>query len=125
MDTEKIAKNIKKIRELRNFDQSYMAEQLEVSQTHYSRMEKGEKDIGIRQLKKIAKLLQVEWSVLEKFDVEECLSVFQQNKTTSTDNMHSASNGIDKKNLGYILHLENPEKSASKESIIQHYGFSL
>ena len=110
-----IAQNIKYIRELRNFDQKYMAEGLGISQAYYSRMEKGLRDIGIHQLKKIAKLLQVEWYVLENFDVEECLSVFQKQEEITPNAIYE-----NKKGVGYTLHF-GTENSVQKVVSINRY----
>ncbi|TAE49422.1 MAG: XRE family transcriptional regulator, partial [Cytophagales bacterium] len=52
-----IGKKIKKLRELRNITQEYMAEKLDTSQQNYSRWEKGEIEITVSRLEQIAKIL--------------------------------------------------------------------
>ena len=50
---------IKKLRELRNYTQTYMAIELDITQQGYSKIEK-EGRLTVDQLDKIAKILQVE-----------------------------------------------------------------
>lgn len=52
-----IGKKIKKLRELRNLTQDYMAEQLGISQSGYSKMEAGEVDIPFSRIEEISKVL--------------------------------------------------------------------
>jgi len=81
MELDKIVKNIKKIRELRDYDQRYMASQLNISQAHYSRIEKGVvSTIGVHVLAKIAVVLQVSIEVLFTFDVDTFLQAMCQSK---------------------------------------------
>lgn len=55
-----VYRNIRKIRIERKFTQEYMAEQMSISQTYYSRMERGEKDITLSRLFKILKIFGLE-----------------------------------------------------------------
>ncbi|WP_299247929.1 helix-turn-helix transcriptional regulator [uncultured Cytophaga sp.] len=59
---------IKKVRELRNLTQEYMAQQLNVSQSTYSRYEKEDGDLTVSQLNKIAQLLEIKIDDLINFD---------------------------------------------------------
>ena len=63
-----VGNKIKKIRELKNFTQEYMAEQLHVSQSTYSRFEKDDSDITISQLESISKILDVKIEDLLNFN---------------------------------------------------------
>lgn len=49
--------NIKKLRELRNLTQKYMADELSMTQANYSKLEAGEIDIPYSRIIQIAKLL--------------------------------------------------------------------
>jgi len=49
--------NIRKTRLEKNFTQEYMAEQLSISQTYYSKIERGRKGITLAQLVKIGGVL--------------------------------------------------------------------
>lgn len=64
----KIGLTIKKIRELRNYTQEYMAESLKMSQTGYGKIERGETDITVNKIKQIAKILDVNLQDLLEFD---------------------------------------------------------
>lgn len=56
----KIGEKVKKLRELRNYTQEYMAEQLGMTQQNYSLIENDEdEDISLKRLKKIAKTLEM------------------------------------------------------------------
>ena len=52
-----IGHKIKKLRELRNFTQSHMAEELGLSQSAYSKMELGETEITYSKLERVADVL--------------------------------------------------------------------
>lgn len=55
-----IAKNIKAVRELRNFTQKYVAERLRMSVANYSNIECAKTNVTISGLKEIAKILEVD-----------------------------------------------------------------
>ena len=76
------ALKIKKIREYNNFSQSYMAEQLNISQPAYAKIENGTTHLTEDKLKKIAKILDVD---LEKLLSNEEL-VFNIHNNTLKDN---------------------------------------
>lgn len=63
-----VGSKIKKIRELKNFTQEYMAEQLHISQSTYSRFEKDDSDITLSQLENISKILDVKIEDLINFN---------------------------------------------------------
>jgi transcriptional regulator with XRE-family HTH domain len=52
-----IGQKIKKLRELRNFTQNHMAEELGLSQSAYSKMELGETEITYSKLERVAEVL--------------------------------------------------------------------
>ncbi|MEO8173446.1 MAG: helix-turn-helix transcriptional regulator, partial [Sediminibacterium sp.] len=55
----RIARNIRLIRELRNFDQRYVASELEVARSTLSTWENGLTEVTIGNLIKLAKVLQL------------------------------------------------------------------
>lgn len=59
---------IKKLRELRDYSQVYMAKKLGISQEQYSYLETKQKSIPRQQLKTIADLLEVKEGYLKTFD---------------------------------------------------------
>jgi transcriptional regulator with XRE-family HTH domain len=66
---QKIYINIKKIRELKNFTRDFVADELEMSTSGYGKIERGEVDLTISKLLKIAKVLSVDVNFIFKFDV--------------------------------------------------------
>jgi len=59
---------IRKIRQLKDLSQEYMAMQLGISQNHYSRLERGESKISQERLQEITNLLDVEEEDILSFD---------------------------------------------------------
>ena len=69
METEiKTGLKIKKLRELRNYTQEFMAEKLSMSQTGYSNIERDETDVSLSRLQQIAKVLEIKLQDLLGFD---------------------------------------------------------
>ncbi|SFB85796.1 Helix-turn-helix [Flexibacter flexilis DSM 6793] len=54
-----VGRAIKKLREARNYTQQFVAEQLQMSQTSYSNMERGKTEISLRRLEQISSLFQI------------------------------------------------------------------
>ncbi|TAF76857.1 MAG: XRE family transcriptional regulator [Bacteroidetes bacterium] len=59
---------IKKVRELRNYAQEYMAEKLVMSQAGYSKIERDEVDVNFNKLQQIADTLNIDVTKLIGFD---------------------------------------------------------
>lgn len=81
METLDIGLNIKKIRELKNFTQEYMAEQLKMSQRGYSKIENGEVDVSFTRIKEIAKILGLKATEIVGFDEKFVLFSITHNQT--------------------------------------------
>jgi transcriptional regulator with XRE-family HTH domain len=64
-----VYKNIKKIRELKNLTREYVADELKMSTSGYGKIERGEVDLTISKLNKIAEVLDVSIEFIFKFDV--------------------------------------------------------
>ena len=67
-----VGKKIKKLRELRNYTQSYMAIELDITQQGYSKIEK-EGRLTVDQLDRIASILNVDSAYILNFDEEQLL----------------------------------------------------
>lgn len=67
--------NIKKFRELKSITRDVMAAELGMSLSGYSKLERGEVDISLSKLSKIARLLQVSEEQLLNFDVSQIFNV--------------------------------------------------
>lgn len=70
-----IGKNIKKLRELKNYTQGYMAEQLDMSIPGYSKIENDKTDITLSKITAIAEILETDLSTILNFDAK---NVFHQ-----------------------------------------------
>jgi transcriptional regulator with XRE-family HTH domain len=63
-----VGEKIKKFRELKNFTQSYMADNLELSLSGYGKIERNETDISISRLESIAEVLGTDIATILTFD---------------------------------------------------------
>jgi transcriptional regulator with XRE-family HTH domain len=72
-----VYKNIKKIRELKNLTRDYVADELKMSTSGYGKIERGEVDLTVSKLEKIAEVLDVSIEFIFRFDV----SIFFENTT--------------------------------------------
>lgn len=59
LKTKAIVANIRKVRELRNYTQDYLAAKLNISQNAYSKIELGYSSITLRRLIEIAEILEI------------------------------------------------------------------
>ena len=98
-----IGNNIKQIRELRNFTQKYVADEIEVSQSTYSRIEKGTTPIKIDTLQRVAEVLEVDLNTLLS-----TTNIFHFNKTANQCGFihNQTNNNIDMEMLRKIIHEE-------------------
>jgi transcriptional regulator with XRE-family HTH domain len=72
--------NVKIIRELKNFTQKFMASQLMISQSNYSRMEKGSVNISIDKLEKISSIFEISVSDIINFDETVVKNILKKKK---------------------------------------------
>ena len=68
-----ISNNIRKVRELRNFTQEYMAHALSMSQNNYSKIERGKTKPTLDILEKICNIFGVPLTKLIEFDAEKTI----------------------------------------------------
>lgn len=101
-----IGENIKKLRELRNYTQSYMSEKLNMSLSGYSKIERDETDISFKRLQQIAEVLETDYSSILEFDGSKVFNI----------NQHQHSNG--KQNaIAVVQTLNNTENSEALKLI--------
>jgi transcriptional regulator with XRE-family HTH domain len=72
---KEITENIKKFRELKNFTREVMADKLEMSLSGYSKLERGDVELTVNKLFKIAELLEVSVSQILNFDASQIFNV--------------------------------------------------
>lgn len=63
-----VYRNIRLLREMRNFSQQHMADEMGLSIGGYGKIERGVSDIKLSQLIKIAKILNTDLNILINFD---------------------------------------------------------
>ena len=80
-----IGNKIKKVRELRNFTQEYVAQELGITQESYSRIESNKASLTIQRLDKISDILQVNVFDLLSFDEKYVFQESFQNQQHSSN----------------------------------------
>lgn len=80
-----IKNKIKSIRELKNYTQKYMADQLGVTQAGYSKIEKGKTILSYVKLVEIARILEVSVEDIISFDSERYFSSINTVKGNSNN----------------------------------------
>jgi transcriptional regulator with XRE-family HTH domain len=96
-----IGDNIRKLRELRNYTQQYMADSLGVSTVQYGKLEHSE-DINTKYLFRIAEVLQTSVQKILNFDGEQYFEI-HNNKEAHTygkiEHLHQISNNSEEQQL--------------------------
>lgn len=82
--TVSLGSNIKNIRELRNYTQSYVATELGISVPGYSKIENDKTDLTITRLKSIAKILNTDMETILNFDPRNVFRNYDNNKSMTT-----------------------------------------
>lgn len=82
-----IGTKIKKLRELRNFTQSYMANRLEVTQSTYCRYENNETELSMLVVENIANVLSVSKEAILHFEEKKLFQYIEM--MVECDNLHS------------------------------------
>lgn len=86
-----IGYKIKGIRELKNLTQEYMAEQLDISQAAYSKLEKGTTKISQDKLNKIAEVLEVSPDDITDFDNQKILNSYNNSIIGNNSNYNDTN----------------------------------
>ena len=76
-----IGHNIKKLRELKNYTQSHIAEKLNMSISGYSKIENNKTELTISKIVAIAEILETDMASILNFDTKH---VFYQNNNTNS-----------------------------------------
>lgn len=78
-----IGSKVRKLRELRNYSQEYMATQLGLSQSNFARMEKNEIAINDERLQQIADILGTDVETIKNFDDAIIFNITQGNNSAA------------------------------------------
>ena len=115
-----LRENIRKIRELRNYTQAYMADQLGLSVSGYGKIERSDSDINLSRITQIAEILNVSRAVLLEFNSDEILTHLQNEKATKTDQLKvqakntSLQNGISDDDISTLMDIIRSLKEENK-----------
>lgn len=110
-----IGNNIKNIRELKNLTQEFVAEKLDISQSAYSRLEKGEIKISKEKLVQIAEILEVKPEDIKEFDGQKYFNSFNN---VSDSNIESIVSGMGTEEIELIKKLYD-DKIALMEELMK------
>jgi transcriptional regulator with XRE-family HTH domain len=92
-----IKNKIKNIRELRNYTQQYMADQLGITQAGYSKIEKGKTIISHAKLVEISTILEVNTEDIINFDSQrfiKSLNTVKDNNNVNFNNNYKVLKGL-------------------------------
>lgn len=90
-----VGKSIQTIRELNNFSQTFVAQQLGISQKTYSTLEKSENDISVSTLLKLSKLYNVSLNKILELNAEVILNSSNNHVGTVYFNNHGTYHNDD------------------------------
>jgi transcriptional regulator with XRE-family HTH domain len=97
--------NIKKFRELKNITREELADKLEMSLSGYSKLERGEVDITLTKLYRIADILEVSVSQILNFDASQIFNI-KDHGVANVDIQSQTNNYQDEYKDKYIKMLE-------------------
>ena len=75
-----IGNHIKKLRELRNYTQTYISTELEISVSAYSKIERDETEISLKRLNQIAKILKIHVNTILLFNEKSFIDELNANQ---------------------------------------------
>lgn len=90
MDTV-IGYKIRKVREIKNLSQSYMADKLSISQSSYSDIENCKTKISEEKLNEIARVLEVDSETIKNFNDQVVFNACSQSGYYNTNNITSTA----------------------------------
>lgn len=107
MDLKSISTNIKKFRELKGVTREFISDELGMSVSGYSKIERGEVDLTISKLQKISEILQINPSQILNFDSSTIFNVSNNNNVQGLGSQTSTiNNNCNEYTKKYIAKLE-------------------
>lgn len=112
-----IGTKVKKLRELRNFTQEYMAKNLDMTTSGYGKIERDESEVSYQRLEKIAEVLGIKVEDIINFNEKLVFNIMHNN---NSNNGYVVNNGIssDEKSLYEQIIAQLKEENAYLKSII-------
>ena len=107
-----IGTKIRKLRELKGYSQEYVASQLGMVQTNYSKIERGEtKEMTVKRLEEIAKVLEVDPATILNFDEKQVFnSTFNNQSGNLGDNIVLMKTSFDREREQYEARLKHQDE---------------
>jgi transcriptional regulator with XRE-family HTH domain len=102
-----IIENIKKFRELKNLTRDEVAEKMEMSLSGYSKLERGDVELSISKLYKLAEILDVDVSQILNFDASQVFNVSNNNVVNGVEIKEQHHHYPDEYKDKYIKMLES------------------
>lgn len=90
--SDKVGKNIKSIREVKQLSQKHVADELDMTVSGYSKIERGEVNLTLNRLEKIAEIFQVRVSEVLSFDESVVFNNYGHNEVQSFNNYQVKNN---------------------------------
>lgn len=111
IEIKDVASNIKKFREMKSLTREHLAAALDISVSGYCKIERGEIDLTVSKLQKIADVLDVSASEILNFDATTIFNITNNKEVQNIGNKENHntnnSNSVDDYTKRYILMLEN------------------
>lgn len=114
-----VGQKIRKMRELRNYTQEFMAQELNMSPQGYSKIERDEVEVNYSKLEKIAEVLKINILNLLSFDEKQIFNV-KVNHNHQLYNGSNINNPEDKSLYDKIIINLEAENKYLKENIIKY-----
>lgn len=103
---KEVIENIKKFRELKNITRDELADKLEMSLSGYSKLERGEVEITLTKLYRIADILEISVSQILNFDASQIFNVSNNQVINGFEVKEQINNYNDEYKDKYIKMLE-------------------
>jgi len=118
---QKVYQNIRKLRSMFGFSQQYMADELGITQKHYSQIENGKVDISLKLFIKITELLNVTPSALLGFSEEKVFNNINHINDYTTFSQYNAIDVNEIKKLYERLLLEKDKVIEQQKQLIDKF----
>ncbi len=114
-----IGTKVKKLRELKNFTQEYMAKHLEMTVSGFGKIERNESEVSYQKLEKIAEILGIQVEDLVSFN-EKLVFNIMHNTTGTLQSGYISNNGaLEKEKLYEQIIVNQKEEIATLRTIIE------
>ncbi len=110
-ETDIIISNIKKFRELKNITREQIADELELSASGYSKIERGEIELSVTRLLQIANVLEIDVAKIMNFDVTTIFNISNNSGMNGQVTVDNYTNSKDEYLEKYVKLLEQENQN--------------